>query len=134
MSPLKYAGLGLLGIAGLGAMAVVVNLVGMAASVATAPGRVISKTLETGNIIGSYERFRDLNTAFQARLAQVRQEKSFLADEADPSEKRRLRIEVAAVQQSCRDIAARYNADSAKMNKAIFRHDAPLTLDATLCE
>lgn len=134
MSPAKVFVWAVLGLIALGALAVVGNLVGTAASVATAPGRVITRTLGTDNIIASYERFRDLNTTFQARAAQVRQYKDLVSSEADPAEKRRLRIDVAAVQQSCRDIAAKYNADSAKMNKAIFRHDAPETLDASLCE
>lgn len=134
MSPLKLTALGLAAIVGLGAATVLGNIVATATHVATAPGRVIQRTLETGNIISSYERFRDLNAAFVARVAQARQEQAFLAAETDPAERRRLRIDAGAVQQSCRDIAARYNADASKMNKAVFRHDAPEALDATLCE
>lgn len=134
MFPLRYLAYAVLCLFAFGFMAVVANLVGTVASVATAPGRVVSKTLETGNVIASYERFRDLNAVFTARVAQVRQEKTFLEAETDPVERRRLRVEMAAVQQSCRDIAARYAADASKMNRAIFRADAPESLNPTLCE
>lgn len=134
MSGMKLFGYGCLGLVALGGLGIVGSMVGTFTSVATAPGRVISKTLETNNIIQSYERFRDLNGVFVARVSQLRAHKQLLDAETDPAEKRRLRIEFAGQQQSCRDIAARYNADSSKMNKAIFRADAPTTLDATNCE
>lgn len=137
MSNAKYFGaavLGIVAIVAIGALAVVGSTVMSISSVATAPQRVITRTLDTTNIISSYERFRDLNSAFNSRLAQVKQYKELLKNETDQSEKRRLRIEFSAIQQTCRDDANKYNADSSKMNKAIFRHDAPVTLDADLCE
>jgi hypothetical protein len=104
-------------------------------SVATAPSRVINKTLQTDNIIFNYERFFDVNASFTSRSAQVKQYKEFLATETDPSEKIRLRTEMAAMQQSCRELATKYNADSQKMNRSVFKDsDLPYTLNIAECE
>lgn len=101
-------------------------------SAVTAPSRVISKTLETDNIIFNYEWFFNVNSQFQSRLAQIKEYKTFEGDEA---EKYRLRTELGAMKQSCRELANNYNANSAKLNRAIFRsHNLPLVLDAALCE
>lgn len=104
-------------------------------SVATAPSRVINKTLQTDNIIFNYERFFDVNASFTSRSAQVKQYKEFLATETNPSEKVRLRTEMAAMQQSCRELATKYNADSQKMNRSVFKDsDLPYTLNIAECE
>ena len=104
-------------------------------SVATAPSRVVNKTLQTDNIIFNYERFFDVNANFTSRVAQVKQYKEFLATETDPSEKIRLRTEMAAMQQSCRELATKYNADSQKMNRSLFKDkDLPYTLNISECE
>jgi len=111
------------------------HLFGVFGSVATAPGRVINKTLETDNIILSYERFHDLNAGFNARLAQAKSHKTLLAQETDQGEKRRLRVELSAMQQSCREVAEKYNADSEKENHAVFKSkNLPIYLDPKDCE
>lgn len=134
MSAMKMFGWGVLGLVGIGALTIVGNVVSTGVKVATAPGRVINKTLETDNIISNYEFFRDANQQFEARVAQAKAHKKILAEETNASEKSRLRIEVAAIQQSCRDLAAKYNANASKMNRNIFRADAPDSLSPTLCE
>lgn len=104
-------------------------------SVASAPSRVINRTLQTENIIFNYERFFDVNASFTSRVAQVNQYKDFLASETDPTEKINLRTEMAAMQQSCRELATSYNADSQKMNRSLFRDsDLPYTLNISECE
>ena len=104
-------------------------------SAVTAPSRVINKTLQTDNIIFNYERFFDVNANFTSRVAQIKQYKEFLVTETDPSEKIRLRTEMAAMQQSCRELATKYNADSQKMNRSLFKDkDLPYTLNTTDCE
>lgn len=104
-------------------------------SVVTAPSRVVNKTLQTDNIIFNYERFFDMNANFQSRRAQYLQYKGFLITETDPAEKIRLRTEMAAVQQSCRELVTKYNADSQKMNRSLFKDkDLPYTLNISECE
>lgn len=106
-----------------------------AAKVATAPARVISKTLETDNIISNYEFFHDAWNSIQARVNQKNSHKGFLALENDPAEKTRLRIELAAIQQSCRDLVAKYNANATKTNRSIFMgREAPAAIDPSSCE
>lgn len=101
----------------------------------TAPARVINKTLNTNNIIFNYERFFDINANFKSKVAQIKQYKSLYESEINPAEKNMLRTEMAAMQQSCRDLANSYNADSAKLNKSIFKsNDLPVELNSTECE
>jgi hypothetical protein len=89
--------------------------------VATAPSRVINKTLGTDNIISNYEWYHDSNAAFIARVAQIHTFKQMVSDEKDPVERSRLRIDLAAQQQTCRTLATNYNANSQKINKNIFK-------------
>lgn len=104
------------------------------ASVVSAPGRVVSKTLDTNNIINSYEWYFDNRAAFNARKNQVAQFKSILA-ESEGGERGRVRMELAAMQQTCRTLAEQYNANSQKLNKGLFKDwSLPETLNAGECE
>lgn len=106
-----------------------------ATTVATAPSRVINQTLETNNIIASYDWFFAVNAQYNSKVAQLTQQKQFLADELDPAEKQKLRMEVSAIQQSCRELSNNYNANSEKMNMSFFRDkDLPSALDEKACE
>ena len=108
---------------------------GVIGSVASAPGRVINRTMETGNIIHNYEWFHDVNAAFKSRVAQITAKKKSLSTETDKPEVIKLRIDLEAMQQSCRDLANKYNANSIKTNVSIFKgQEAPETLNASLCE
>lgn len=105
-----------------------------ACSVATAPDRVIVKTMGTDNIIQSYEWFYDVNAAYQARVGQIAEFKA-ISKSTDPAEASRERIELSAIRQTCRDLATKYNANSEKMNKSIFKGwSLPDTLDMKTCE
>lgn len=106
---------------------VVISLVfgGVFTSVVTAPGRVINKTLETDNIIYNYEWFHDTSRAFGARVNQIASHKRAMAtiplvDQQSIAELNRYRIEIEGMRQSCRDMAARYNANASKVNRNIF--------------
>lgn len=132
MSTFKYVAIGVVALI---AIPVGLNAIGVFNTVATAPGRVINTTLQTDNIIFNYERFFDLNANFTSRSMQVAQYKEFLLTETDPAEKIRLRTEMAAMQQSCRELATKYNADSEKMNRSLFKDkDLPYTLNIAECE
>jgi len=135
MSIGKYILYGVGAIALIGGGVVVSNLVGTAVSVATAPGRVIQKTLDTNNIISSYEWFHDANNQVKARVAQIAGHKKILEETTDAAEKSRLRIELSAIQQGCRDLVGRYNANATKINKSIFMgREAPESLNPSICE
>lgn len=127
----KWAIIIMVVITGLG---LVGSILGVFSTVVTAPGRVITKTLETDNIIQSYEWFYDVDAAYKARYGQVIQYKSMLKDEADKDEKYRIRTELAAMQQTCRELATKYNANSEKMNKSIFKGwELPEVLSQSNC-
>jgi len=127
---LKYF---LIGGAALIALPVVGGLYSTFSSVVTAPSRVINKTLQTDNIINNYEWFHDAYGQYRARVSQIAQHKQFMT-EADKSETSRLRIELGAIQQSCRELAARYNANATKSNRSIFMgQEAPESLSEQQC-
>jgi len=107
----------------------------MACNVATAPTRVINKVVTADNILHNYEWFYDVLHKVKARQGQIKQHKGFLKSEADSKEKRRLRIELAAMQQSCRDLVEQYNANSKKLNRRLFKaKDLPYQIDINQCE
>lgn len=109
-----------------------------AVSLVTVPLRsatgVVERTLDSGNVLRTYELFHDRHTAFDARVRQIMDSDRNMASERDPVERNRIRAELAAQKQSCRDIAAAYNADAAKTNRSIFQgRDLPERLDINRC-
>ena len=117
------------------AIAIIVPVGCSVVSVVTAPSRVVSRTLETDNIISNYQYFHDASQNFVSRAAQVQQYKGFIKEETDKQELIRLRTEMAGIQQSCRDLAAEYNSRSAQVNRNIFKGtDTPVELNASICE
>ena len=118
MKYIKYYVYTLLAIVAIGYIS---NLVFTGGKALNAPLAVVNKTLDTNNIIHKYEWFYDTSEVFKTRANQVAQYKAFLADETNKGEKRLLRTELAGIQQVCRDLAAKYNANSQKMNVSVFK-------------
>lgn len=103
--------------------------------VATAPARVVDRTFDTNNILENYEMFFNVNGQIESRLGQINAQKSVLKSEEDPSERSRLRMELSAMQQSCRGLVTQYNADAAKQNRALFKSkNLPSSFDINICE
>jgi hypothetical protein len=105
---------------------------------ATMPGRsavgVLERTLDPNNVITTYERFHDWENGYNMRLNQIRATSRQLSD-ADPSERRYIRVELNAQRQSCREIVTNYNSDSAKTNRMVFRgRTLPENLDLGACD
>lgn len=116
---------------GLGLLAAV----GFSVNMLMQPARVISKTFDADNVIAKYEWFYDSYGNWQAKTSQVRQFKGLLAGETDKQEQSRLRVEMAAIQQSCRDLTRRYNANAEKANQSIFMgRGVPPSLNPGDCE
>lgn len=121
--------------AGIIALPIALSAYSTFSTVVSAPSRVVNKTLQTDNIIFNYERFFDINANYKARTSQIKQYKGFFETETNPAEKTQLRTEMAAMQQSCRDLANEYNADSQKMNRSLFKDkDLPYELSTSECE
>jgi len=121
----------------LGAFIIYIGLsfMGVFTSAVTAPSRVITKTLQTDNIIQNYEWFFDVHAGFISKEAQVRQYSEMYSTESDASEKRKLRIEMTAIQNVCRSLVTKYNANSEKMNTSVFKGwDLPSKLNINNCE
>jgi len=110
------------------------SVMNTATTVATAPGKVVQKTFQADNIITNYEWYYDTYAAYEARLGQITDHSSYLEAEEDRIEIQRLRIELTAMRQSCRDLATKYNANSQKVNKSIFKGGAvPETIEKEKC-
>lgn len=104
-------------------------------TVATAPAAIVSKTFDPNNVIHNYEWFHDTNGAFKARVNQVKAHRQLVQSEPAGKERSRLSIELAGMQQSCRELAERYNANAQKTNRSIFMgREAPESLNPNLCE
>lgn len=85
--------------------------------------------------VHSYEWFHDVFQEVQARQTQVQATTELIASEVDPGEVRRLKVERAGQQQSCRDLVAEYNSNSDKVTTGIFQGSSlPDHLDAEICE
>lgn len=111
------------------------SVLGTVNTVATAPSRVVNKTMQTDNIILNYEKFHDVNANYDARLAQVQETKAVLEAETDQQERFRLRTELSAQRMSCRTLATGYNADSEKINRNVFKGwSLPNTLSKEACD
>jgi hypothetical protein len=101
----------------------------------TLPGQIASRTLNADNIINNYEWFHDTNNAFIARTGQIATHKTIITGASDAQEKSRLTIELAAMQQSCRELVGKYNANATKSNRSIFMGTTtPVNLDMKDCE
>lgn len=108
---------------------------GVFTKVATAPARVINRTLDTNEIIAGYEWFYDASAAYDARIAQIKAHSALAKGELDRPELHRLNIELMGMRQVCRDLATKYNANSEKMNKAIFKsNNLPERLSLVACD
>ena len=122
-----YVGAGLLSVAVLFGVATPIL------SVLTAPGRVLTETMGTKNIINNYEMFFDLNAGYERRMGDIAGHKDAVAT-ATGDEKNRLTVELLGMKNTCRDLVTRYNAESAKQNRALFKAaNLPGELDINTC-
>jgi len=110
---IKYTAIGFGSLVGITALLTALKVV-------TLPTSLISKTADTTNVIHNYEWFHDVDAAIQAKKGQLSTHVSLLKD-ADAGERSRLNMEVAAIRQSCRDLVTKYNANSEKINRGIFK-------------
>lgn len=94
-----------------------------------------TKTYNADNIIHNYNWFYEYNAQFNIRTNQIKTYKSYLKDESDKKEQRRLRTELNGMQQACRNLVEKYNAASTKINTAVFKGDSlPSKLSINRCE
>ncbi len=122
-----YVGAGLLGVAVLFGAATPIL------SVLTAPGRVITDTMGTKNIINNYEMFFDLNAGYQRRIGDIAGHTAAVAA-ATGAEKNRLTVELLGMKNTCRELVTRYNAESSKQNRSLFKDaNLPAELDINTC-
>lgn len=99
------------------------------------PAALVSKATDTTKMLQNYEWFYEAANNFGARSSQVRSFKTLLQQESDQAERSRLRVDLAAVQQSCRELAAKYEAQSGKIHVGYLKSQSlPESLNAKECE
>ena len=90
------------------------------------------KTFDADNITNNYEWYFDAHNEIQTKKPKIAQHQTYLEAETDRKEVNNLRMELAAMQNSCRELVAKYNANSQKANRSIFKdHDLPSQVSAT---
>ncbi|MGZ8887942.1 MAG: hypothetical protein ACXW1D_00120 [Halobacteriota archaeon] len=99
------------------------------------PVALVSKATDTTKMLQNYEWFYEASNNFNTRKAQVASLKTVLLEEEDKAEKSRLRIDLQGVQQSCRELAAKYEAQSGKLHVGYLKSNSlPESLNAKECE
>ena len=115
--------------------AVSFNIAGVGSSILTAPGRVITKTLQTDNIIGNYEYFIDAynNVIPRQKQAYVNAKEAYasfltlLPDDrekwkaVDKAEASRLNSIVLATKNIYVATVTDYNSRSKMLNRSVFK-------------
>jgi len=116
------------------AITLALHAAGVFTTVATAPGRIVNRTMSTVNIIQNYEWFYDANGQINARVGQIAAHAKLIAAETDKRERAQLNIELAGMQQSCRELVEKYNANSEKANHSIFKsNNLPDSFNPSIC-
>jgi hypothetical protein len=139
MKYLKWYGIGLLVLVGvsfavLGIKAVLFP-VNVAHTAVNSAGVVVEKTLNADNVLNNYEWFFDTNASITSRQGQIAGHVMLVKEEVDAKERSRLNMELAAMRQSCRDMVTKYNANSEKANKSLFKsRGLPEVLNINVCE
>lgn len=104
-------------------------------NIVTKPAALVNKATDTTKMLQNYEWFYEASNNFNARVSQITTFKKMLEAELDPSEKSRLRIDLAAMQQSCREMAAKYEAQSGKVHVGYLKSNSlPASLNPKECE
>lgn len=113
----------------------VLQAIGTAGQVASTPARVIERTVQTDNVIDSYNAFYTLKARYDARTQDIRNYTEVMAQETDPDQLRIQRLNIVAMKTACRDLVTRYNASSERLTSSWFRDQRlPQTLDMEGCE
>lgn len=94
-----------------------------------------TKTVSPTKILHTYEYFFETKVQYDARLNQIKTSVESLALAEDSNDRMKIRLETAAMRQSCRELAGKYNAASVKMTTRFFKdRNLPETLNAAACE
>jgi ATP-dependent Zn protease len=100
----------------------------------TASG-IMNKTFNADNVLTNYTWFHDSHAVYLSRVNQIKVSAKQYNDETNEEEKRKIRMELNAQKQSCRDLVTRYNANSVNTSKGIFKgQTAPEILNISTCE
>ena len=139
MKYVKWFGLTLLAMVGLSLAVFGVKTILLPANAAhtavSSANEIVGKTLNSDNILANYEWFYDMSAQWEARRGQIVAHAGLVKEESDTNEHSRLNMELAAMRQSCRDMAAKYNANSEKVNKSLFKsRELPESLNINFCE
>lgn len=99
------------------------------------PAALVAKATDTTKMLQNYEWFYEAANQHTARAGQIKSFKAILEQETDKAEKARLRVDLGGMQQSCRELAAKYEAQSGKIHVGYLKSNSlPESLNAKECE
>lgn len=142
----KYIGLFFLAVILLGFIGVITNIISLpffvANKAADGAKTVVSRTLDGDNILFNYENFKDMYEGAKQQVANIKKQEKSLDDlrktygEDAKAWPKDVRDNASFIQQTIdglnmqyQNIAARYNADSKKLNRNLFKDkDLPYQL------
>jgi len=139
MKYIKWVAIGLAVLFGVSVVGVLMNTVLFPAKIANtainSAGNIVTKTLNADNVIHNYEWFYDTSGAIIARVGQINSHKSLVDEASDPSERSVLNMELAAMKQTCRELVTKYNVNSEKANRSLFKSNGlPDSYNLSTCE
>lgn len=104
-------------------------------SVFMKPAALLDKATNTTQMLANYEWFYEAANTYKARVAQIAGHKELVAAETDKGELSRLRVDMSTMKMSCRELAAKYNAQSEKIHVGYLKSKSlPDSLDIKGCE
>lgn len=101
----------------------------------TKPVALVDAATDTNKMLANYEWFHEASAAYDSKLAQIANQHSFIKSQDDKAEAGRLRVEMGAMQQSCRDLVAKYKAKTGEVHVGFLKSKSlPETLSPEGCE
>lgn len=139
MKYIKWFGIAVLLVVGISAAALGLKAalfpVTVAHTALNSAAGIMTKTLNSDNVLHNYEWFYDVNASIESRVGQIRTHSKLASPETDSNERSKLNMELAAMQQSCRDLVTKYNANSQKANRSLFKSNGlPESFSISSCE
>lgn len=96
------------------------------------PGKIATDIFQ--NSFSTYSKFYDFHQAHISNMSRIESYRNSYNEAKTDDERSRTKVELNAVQQTCRELVAKYNADSSKIQMDMFKSkNLPYRLDVASC-
>lgn len=124
----------------IGAIVALAPTLFVACNMLNKPAALVNKATNTDKMLANYEWFHEAANAYTARVNQIRAHKALMAEikdapVTDQGELARIRIELGAMQMTCREIVSKYEAKTGQVHVGYLKGTSlPESLDPKACE